>query len=76
MIPKCTSELLEKIIIEIRKPNNMSKIHVNVIDPLIDYTFGKLYPYILVSSIIFVLIFVFAFSIFIFILRYQIFSKT
>lgn len=75
MLPKFTSELLEKIIIEIRKPNNMSKIHVNVIDPLIDYTFGKLYPYILVSSVIFVLIFVFAFSIFLLLVRYQLLVK-
>lgn len=72
MICKLTNELLEKIIVEIRKPENMSKIHINIIDPLIHYTFEKLYPYILISSIIFFLIFIFAFCIFIILIRLNI----
>ena len=69
MLNKITNELIDKIIFEIRKPANMSKIHINVIDPLIHYTFDKLYPYILISSIIFFLIFIFAFIIFIILIR-------
>ena len=72
MICKLTNELIDKIIMEIRKPENMSKIHINVIDPLIHYTFEKLYPYILISSIIFFLIFIFAFCIFIILIRINI----
>lgn len=72
MICKLTNDLIEKIIMEIRKPDNMSKIHINVIDPLIHYTFEKLYPYILISSIIFFLIFIFAFCIFIILIRINI----
>ena len=69
MLCKLTEELLEKIINEVKKPENMSKIHNSVIDPLIHYTFDKLYPYILISSIVFFLIFIFAFCIFIILLR-------
>ena len=69
MLCKLTEELLEKIINEVKKPENMSKIHNNIIDPLIHYTFDKLYPYILISSIVFFLIFIFAFCIFIILLR-------
>ena len=72
MISKLSKDLLEKVIIEIRKPENMSKIHINIIDPLIHYTFDKLYPYILISSIIFFLIFIFAFCIFIILIRISI----
>ena len=72
MLSKLTNELLEKIIIEVRKPENMTKIHVNIIDPLIHYTFDKLYPYILISSIIFFLIFIFAFSVFVLMIRIRI----
>lgn len=55
MINKITSELLEKLIDEIKKPVNISKIQKGIIDPLICYTFTKLYPYIIVCSIIFIL---------------------
>ena len=69
MLCKVTNDVLEKLINEIKKPENMSKIHNNIIDPLIHYTFDKLYPYILISSIVFFLIFIFAFCIFIILLR-------
>ena len=72
MLCKLTNELIDKIIMEIKKPENISKIHINIIDPLIHYTFEKLYPYILISSIIFFLIFIFAFCIFIILIRINI----
>lgn len=75
MITKITSELLEKIIEEIKKPENMSKIHVGVVDPLIHYTFNRLYPYIIVSSIIFLLTFLLAITILLLILKFNISNK-
>ena len=45
MITKLTSEILDKILIEISKEQNMNKIHSKLIDPLIDYSFKRLYPY-------------------------------
>ena len=75
MIPKLTSELLEKIIEELKKPENMSKIHIGVVDPLIHYTFNRLYPYIIVSSIIFLLTFLLAITILLLILKFNICGK-
>ena len=54
------SDIIDKIIIEIKKDKNMSKLESNLIDPLIKYTFQKLYPYLALASIIFLLIFILA----------------
>lgn len=75
MIPKLTSELLDKVIEELKKPENMSKIHLGVVDPLIHYTFNRLYPYIIVSSIIFLLTFLLAITILLLILKINISHK-
>ncbi len=75
MIPKLTSELLDKVIDELKKPENMSKIHLGVVDPLIHYTFNRLYPYIIVSSIIFLLTFLLAITILLLILKINISHK-
>jgi uncharacterized membrane protein len=63
------NELLEKIIIEIKKDDNMKKIQNNITDPLIDYIIGRLYPYILVSCTIFILILLFLILVFIMLFR-------
>jgi hypothetical protein len=69
MIQKLTSELLDKIIHEIRRDDNISKIQIGVVDPLIHYTFDRMYPYIIVSAIIFLLTFLLAITILLLILR-------
>ncbi len=53
------NELLEKIIIELKKKENVEKIHSNILDPLIDYIIQRMYPYIMVSCVIFLLILIF-----------------
>lgn len=58
MLEKVTNDIINKILLEIKKEEHISKIQINVIDPLIHYTFSQLYPYILGTSIIFILIFV------------------
>lgn len=60
ILNKLGSELSEYFIEEIRKEENVNKIKDKVINPLIDYTFHRLYPYILVTSIIFFLTFILA----------------
>ena len=57
---KFTKEILDKIIEEVSKAENISKIESNVVEPLIMYTFKRLYPYLLMSSIIFILTFLVA----------------
>ena len=70
LIKKLTNELLDKFIIELKKPENVNKVQVNIVDPVINYTFHKLYPYILTTTIIF-LTFLLALSIFFLIIKFN-----
>jgi hypothetical protein len=71
LIKKLTNELLDKFIIELKKPQNVNKVQVNIVDPVINYTFHKLYPYILTTTIIFFLTFLLALSIFFLIIKFN-----
>jgi hypothetical protein len=51
------SDLINKCINEIKDENNMDKIKKDVLDPCVQYILKKIYPYILITCIIFVLIF-------------------
>lgn len=73
-ISKFTKEILDKVIEEVSRPNNMTKIEMNVIEPLIMYTFKRLYPYLLMSSVIFILTFLVALLILLLLIK-QINSK-
>ena len=50
------ADLIDKFIIELNKDNNKKKLEKQLIDPLIKYTFNKLYPYLALGSTIFFLI--------------------
>ena len=52
-----TNQLLAKVVKEIRKKENMDKIHGSIIDPLIQYTYNKIFPYILILFGVLILIF-------------------
>mgnify|MGYP001158262229 CR=1 FL=1 len=54
------ADIIDKCILEVKKDNNITKIEKQLIDPLIQYTFKKLYPYLALASIIFFLIFLLA----------------
>ena len=60
ILSKLSSELSEYFIEEIKKEENINTLKKNVVNPIIDYTFHRLYPYILVTSIIFFLTFILA----------------
>ena len=62
-------ELLEKCILEVKKEENMQKIHTNIMDPLIDYILQRLYPYIMVTCFMFILMLVFLVLVFIMVFR-------
>ena len=59
-ISSFVSDIIDKLILEIKKKENINKLEKNLIDPLIQYTFKKLYPYLALISIIFILIFIFS----------------
>ena len=60
LLNKLGIELSSYILEELNKKENLDKIKNQVINPLIDYTYHRLYPYILVTSIIFFLTFILA----------------
>ena len=66
---KIVDELTQYTLNEFKKEENLNKMRVFVIDPLIEYTFKRLYPYILITSIIFFLTFILAIVILFLILK-------
>ena len=60
LLNKLGIELSSYILAELNKKENIEKIKIQVINPLIDYTYHRLYPYIIVTSIIFFLTFILA----------------
>jgi len=57
------NDLMNKFTEEINKHENISKIQKSLVDPLIRYTFNKIYPYLILVSVIFLLIFILSLSI-------------
>ena len=62
-VQKLVQEIVEKISIEVQKPENKNVFQMHVLDPIIQYALGRLYPYILATSIVFFLTFVLAVAI-------------
>ena len=60
------SDLIDKIILELKKDKNMEKIETNFINPLIGYTFKKIYPYVALAFFVFLLILILAILILLF----------
>lgn len=61
-----TTSIIDSFTKEIKKKENMEKMRIEIIDPIIHHTFKRLYPYIIVFSIIFVSTFILAFAILLF----------
>ena len=57
-VSKIVKNLINKCAVEFKKQDNLDKIHKEVIDPIIYHSLKRLYPYIILSSVIFVLTFV------------------
>jgi len=71
MIGQVTSEILDKLLAEINKKENIEKIQTKMIDPLIHHTLTQLYPYIIATSIIFILIFILSITILFLLLKFN-----
>lgn len=56
MITKLTSEIIDKIIIEIKKKENVLKIHKNVVNPLMWCILKELFPFIILLTSLFIII--------------------
>ena len=69
IITKLINKCLDTGLDEIKQPENMKKIQKNLVDPMINYTYKRLYPYFLVTTIIFLLTFILALLIFMILLK-------
>jgi uncharacterized membrane protein len=54
---KLTNSIINKFIDEMKKEENNEKLKTYVIDPCICHIMNKFYPYLIISAIIFILIF-------------------
>ena len=57
------NDLINKFIEELNKNENISKVQKSLVDPLIRYTFNKIYPYLILVFVIFLLTFLLSLSI-------------
>lgn len=71
LINKFVSELICHVMTEVKKEYNIEVIKDNVVNPLIDYTFHRLYPYILITAIVFFLTFILAVITFLLLVKSQ-----
>ena len=71
LLNKFVIEIAEQFITEVKKNQNLEVLKLNLVNPLIDYTFQQLYPYILITSIIFFLTFILAVITFLLIVKSQ-----
>lgn len=62
-ISKITKAILDKLKTEVQRDDNKAVFQAHVLDPIIHHALRRLYPYILVTSIIFFLTFVLAVAI-------------
>ena len=69
IVNKIINKILDDGIEQIKQPENMKKLQINLVDPMISYTYKRLYPYFLITTIIFLLTFVLALLIFMIILK-------
>lgn len=60
-ISKLATSVLEKLLTEVGKEDNITKIETKLVEPLIQYSFRRLYPYMIIGGIIFLLTFLLAF---------------
>jgi len=69
MLEKLYKELLENFMDEITKKENQEKLKNRLIDPLIMHILNKIYPYIFITTSVFVLLLILLFSILYFVIR-------
>ena len=55
VVSNLTRQVIDNILIEVKKDENMSKIRSNIIDPIIHYSIERIYPYIIITGALFIL---------------------
>jgi len=60
MIEDITQQIIQKLLIEIKKPNNIDQLKAYLLEPIIQYVMNRIYPYIIGSAVVFILIVIFS----------------
>jgi hypothetical protein len=68
-IKRISAEFVQTLLQEAQQPQNKDMFQVHILDPIIQYALGRLFPYILVTSIVFLLTFILAIAILILIMH-------
>jgi hypothetical protein len=55
VVTNLTRQVIDNILVEVKKDENMSKIRSNIIDPIIHYSIERIYPYIIITGALFIL---------------------
>jgi len=58
-----TSDIIDLLVEEISKKEIKEKINTHIVDPSMSTIFERIYPYIIITSVIFILIFFMAITI-------------
>ena len=53
MIKEITNKLLEKILIHLKEKETIEKLQIVLLEPIIKYTYNRIYPYCIFIIIIF-----------------------
>ena len=69
VVSNLTRQLIDQFITEIKKEENKTKIKGEILDPIIQYTVGQIYPYMIMTVAIFILTFLLALIILIVLIR-------
>lgn len=57
LIRELVNDVVMKIITELNQPETSQKIKIEIINPLVSYILQQLYPYLITTCVIFVLMF-------------------
>lgn len=68
-IKKITTDIIEMIIAELKEDENMDRVKKDILKPIINYILEQIYPYLIISVIIFILTFLIAAITLMFIIR-------
>ena len=68
-IKKITTDIINMIILEVKEEENLNKIKKEILRPTTNYILEQIYPYLILSVIIFVLTFLIATITLVFLLR-------
>lgn len=61
MISQFTSEIIDKVCIELKKKKNLHKLKTNIVNPIIYYILKELLPYLFIIVIFILIIMVISF---------------